>query len=44
MKFSEEHPDEAVRIHLKRKAMRQAALRKEYEEKKGCIALVRKEM
>uniref|UniRef100_A0A7S4JJ55 EF-hand domain-containing protein n=1 Tax=Guillardia theta TaxID=55529 RepID=A0A7S4JJ55_GUITH len=35
VKFSEEHPDEAVRIHLKRKAMRQAALRKEYEEKKA---------
>ncbi|KAJ1485948.1 hypothetical protein T484DRAFT_1791576 [Baffinella frigidus] len=33
-KFSAEHPDEALKIHLKRKAERQAALREEYHKKR----------
>jgi Ca2+-binding EF-hand superfamily protein len=34
VKFAEEHPVEAERIHLKFKAMRQAALREEYKHKR----------
>eukprot|EP00961_Rhodomonas_salina_P238784 3227253-Rhodomonas_salina.1 len=34
-KYTKEHPEEAKRIHLKRKAERQNALREEYKEKRG---------
>ena len=34
VKFANEHPDDALRIHLKRKAMRENALREEYHKKR----------
>jgi len=36
-KYTKEHPEEAKRIHLKRKAERQNALREEYKEKREKI-------
>ena len=38
-KFAKEHPEEATKIHLKRKAERQAALREEYHKKRGLSPL-----